>query len=149
MKPGYFLIPVLLIALTVTFIEFGCSKSSGGNCKPKMSLQSVNTTVQPNDSMIAMFKFSGCTASNGTFVSIRVRLNQAPVTQMVGPDTIYNPIPSYSASSGQYRYVLDWDDYLSETANQNDTMVFKFFVLSADSISSDTITSPQIVIMYQ
>jgi hypothetical protein len=147
MKPGYFLIPVLLIALTVTFIEFSCTKSSSG--KPTIQLQSITTTVQPNDSMIATFKFGGASASNGSFYSIRVRLNQAPVTQMVGPDTINNPIPTFSAGSGQYRYVLDWDDYLSETANQNDTMVFKFFVLTADSISSDTITSPQIVILYQ
>jgi hypothetical protein len=147
MKPGYFLIPVLLIALTVTFIAFSCTKSSSG--KPTIQLQSITTTVQPNDSMIAMFKFGGASASNGSFYSIRVRLNQAPVTQMVGPDTINNPIPTFSAGSGQYRYVLDWDDYLSETANQNDTMVFKFFVLTADSISSDTITSPQIVILYQ
>jgi len=147
MKPGYFLIPVLLIALTVTFIEFSCTKSSSG--KPTIQLQSITTTVQPNDSMIATFKFGGASASNGSFYSIRVRLNQAPVTQMVGPDTINNPIPTFSAGSGQYRYVLDWDDYLSETANQNDTMVFKFFVLTADSISSDTITSPQIVVLYQ
>ena len=147
MKPGYFLIPVLLIALTVTFIEFSCTKSSSG--KPTIQLQSITTTVQPNDSMIATFKFGGASASNGSFYSIRVRLNQAPVTQMVGPDTINNPIPTFSAGSGQYRYVLDWDDYLSETANENDTMVFKFFVLTADSISSDTITSPQIIIVNQ
>ena len=147
MKPGYFLIPVLLIVLTAILFAGSCTKSSGG--KPTIKLESITTTVQPNDSMIATFKFGGASASNGYFYSIRVRLNQAPVTQMVGPDTIYNPIPSYSASSGQYRYVLDWDDYLSETANQNDTMVFKFFVLTADSISSDTITSPQIVIINQ
>jgi hypothetical protein len=147
MKPGYFLIPVLLIALTVILFAGSCTKSSGG--KPTIKLESITTTVQPNDSMIAMFKFGGASASNGTFYSIRVRLNQAPVTQMAGPDTINNPIPSFSATSGEYRYVLDWDDYLSETANQNDTMVFKFFVLTADSISSDTITSPQIIIVNQ
>jgi hypothetical protein len=147
MKPGYFLIPVLLIALTVTFIAVSCSKSSNG--KPTIKLESITTNVQVNDSMIAMFKFGGATASNGTFYSIRVRLNQAPVTQQVGPDTIPNPIPSFQASTGEYRYVLDWDDYLSETATQNDTMVFKFFVLTADSVSSDTITSPQVVIQYQ
>lgn len=147
MKPGYFLIPVLLIALTVTFIAVSCKKSGGG--KPTIKLESITTTVQPNDSMIAMFKFGGASASNGYFYSIRVRLNQAPVTNQAGPDTIPNPIPSYNANSGEYRYVLDWGDYLSETANQNDTMVFKFFVLTADSISSDTITSPQIIIVNQ
>lgn len=147
MKPGYFLIPVLLIALAVTFIAVSCKKSGGG--KPTIKLESITTTVQPNDSMVALFKFGGATASNGMFYSIRIRLNQAPVSNQAGPDTVPNAIPSFTANSGEYRYVLDWDDYLSETANQNDTMVFKFFVLTADSISSDTITSPQIIIVNQ
>ena len=52
MKPGSLLIPIVLIALTV----IGCSKNSGG--KPSLSLESINTTVQVNDSMRSMFKFS-------------------------------------------------------------------------------------------
>lgn len=148
MKPGYFLIPVLLIALTVTFVVFSCTKSGSGN--PTLKLESINTTVQPNDSMIAMFKFGGGSVSNGYFVSIRTRLNQAPLTNQPGPDTLYNPIPSYAASSGEYRYVLDWNDYLSETANQNDTIVFKFYTTNADTLMpSDTVTSPQIIIINQ
>jgi hypothetical protein len=148
MKPGYFLIPVLLIALTVTFIAFSCTKSGSG--KPTLKLESVNTTVQPNDSMIATFKFGGGSVSNGYFISIRTRLNQAPLTQQPGPDTLYNPIPSYAAGSGEYRYSLPWNGYLSETANQNDTIVFKFFTTNADTTdSSNIITSSKIIIINQ
>jgi hypothetical protein len=147
MKPGYFLIPVLLIALTVTFIVFGCTKSGG---KPTLKLESVNTTVQPQDSMIAMFKFGGSSVSNGYFVSIRTRLNVAPLTNQSGPDTLYNPIPSYSSGSGEYRYSLPWNGYLSESANENDTIVFKFYTLTSDTlVSSDTVLSPQIIIVNQ
>lgn len=142
MKPGSLLIPVVLIVLTV----IGCKKNSGG--KPTLTLESINTTVQPNDSMRSTFKFtSGGALGNGTFGSIRIRLNQLPATNPSGGDTIGTPIPSFSGSNGEFRYALPWQGYLSETAGQNDTVIFKFFVLTADSVSSDTVTSPQVVIL--
>ena len=142
MKPGSLLIPIVLIVLTV----IGCSKNSGG--KPSLSLESINTTVQPNDSMRSMFKFSsGGALGNGSFGSIRIRLNQLPATNPSGGDTILTPIPSFSGSNGEFRYALPWQGYLSETAGQNDTVIFKFWVLTADSVSSDTVTSPKVVIL--
>jgi hypothetical protein len=146
MKPGHILISTALIILVI-----GSCKKSGSGSKPKLTLESINTTVQVNDSLRALFKFSnGGGLNNGTFYSIRIRLNQAPPSDTAGPDTLPTPVPSFSGgNSGEFRYVLAWNGYLSETGFENDTMIFKFFVLTADSISSDTITSPQIVVLYQ
>ncbi|HXB94388.1 MAG TPA: hypothetical protein VNU70_04485 [Puia sp.] len=145
MKPGHFLLPVLAIVLVMG----SCKKSNTGT-HPKMSLGSINTQIKPNDSMIAVFNFdnSGGTLGTGTFYSIRIRLNQSPPFIQAGPDTLSTSIPDFGgANKGQFRYVLNWDDYLSGSGHVNDTLQFKFFALTPDSVSTDTITSPQIVVI--
>jgi hypothetical protein len=146
MKSGYVLIPALFVLL-ITLIVTSCNKS-GSSTKPKLSLESITTTVEPNGEMDAKFKFSkGSSLGNGMFGSIRIRLNQLPPTNPSGGDTILTPIPDFSAQSGEFTLDLPWSGYLSETAGQNDTVIFKFFVLTVDTLSSDTIKSPQIVIL--
>jgi hypothetical protein len=145
MKLGYFLLPVLLI-----FLVMGSCKKSNTGTHPKISLESINTKIQPNDSMVVLFKFdnSGGTLGTGTFYSIRIRLNQTPPFILAGPDTLTAFIPDFGgASNGEFRYVLDWNDYLSGSGHLNDTLQFKFFALTPDSLSTDTITSPQIIIL--
>ena len=145
MKPGYFLLPVVSILL----IMGSCKKSNTGS-HPKISLESINTKIQPNDSMIVLFKFdnSGGTLGTGTFYSIRIRLNQTPPFILAGPDTLTTYIPDFGgASKGEFRYVLNWDNYLSGSGHLNDTLQFKFFAITPDSLSTDTIVSPQIVIL--
>jgi hypothetical protein len=145
MKPGYFLLSVLSVILVMG----SCKKSNTGT-HPKISLESINTKIQPYDSMIVLFKFdnSGGTLGNGMFYSIRIRLNQTPAFILAGPDTLTTAIPSFgNAGMGEFRYVLDWDNYLSGSGHLNDTLQFKFFAMTPDSVSTDTITSPQIVVL--
>jgi hypothetical protein len=149
MKSGSFLIPASLIVLTVTtFLVVGCSKNSNG--KPKLSLESITSTVQVNDSLVAMFKFSGTSVSGGSFVSIRIRLNQQPPLEQ-GIDTLSSPIPTYSASSGEYRYSLaqNTNALSSGSPGPPDTLKFKYYTLTADSLSSDTVTSPVVIVLNQ
>ena len=101
--------------------------------------------------MTATFNFtnSGGTLGNGTFVSIRTRLNQAPLgaTDTVGDSVLYSTIPDFGGvSKGEFKYVLEAQGYLSQLDAANDTFQFKFFALTPDSLSSDTVTSPPIVI---
>jgi hypothetical protein len=151
MKLGSFLIPAVLLALiTTTLVVIGCSKNNSG--KPTLSLVSINTTVQAYDSLRITFKFTGGNnVSNGTLWSIRDRINQLPVTNGSGDDTVPFPLPSFSGGSGQIYLSLPWQGYLNETATQNDTLFFKFYVQEANdsSMVSDTVYSPQIVVLYQ
>jgi hypothetical protein len=148
MKSGYFLVSVLSLTLIV---GIGCGKSSGS--KPKISLESINQVVGHDDSMRAMFKLSNASnLSNGLFVAIRDRINQVPfpVTDSVGLDTFPVQIPNFGGrSSGEMRFALPAQGFLSESGNlhMNDTLIYKFFVVTAGGQSSDTISSPKIVIL--
>jgi hypothetical protein len=150
-KPDSFLIPALLVALiATTLVVVSCSKNNSG--KPSIKLESINTTVQVNDSMRVTFKFTGGgNISNANFWSIRNRINQLPPTNPSGSDTIYFQLPSFSGNSGEIYFSLPWNGYLNETATENDTFFFKFYVqsLTDSTVISDTVNSPQIVVLYQ
>ncbi|GGA87004.1 hypothetical protein [Puia dinghuensis] len=149
MKPGYFLVSVFLL---VIIIAISCGKSGSGS-KPKISIESINTVVQHDDSMRALFKLSNAAGlSNGTFVAIRKRLNQAPIPAQdtAGVDTFPVQIPNFNgSSSGEMRFALPAQGFLSQTSDLhiNDTLIYKFFVLTTGNVSSDTIPSPKIVIL--
>jgi hypothetical protein len=150
MKPGHLLVSVLLVTLIAVF---SCGKSNSKS-KPKLTLQSITTTVDtlpPHDSLVALFKFSsGDHLPGGTFYAIRVRLNQTPLpaNDSVGLDTFPNTIPDFPGSSGQIRFSLN-HDFLSQSTpiNQNDTIIYKFFAITPDSVSTDTLKSPHIVVI--
>jgi hypothetical protein len=148
-----FLIPAVLVTLIVTtLIVVSCNKNNSG--KPTLSLESINTTVQANDSMRVTFKFTGGgQISNGLFWSIRNRINVNPLTNQSGSDTINFTLPSFSGNSGQIYFSLPWNGYLNETSSENDTFLFKFFVQNADTsvttLTSDTVKSPQVVVLFQ
>jgi hypothetical protein len=148
-----FLIPATLVTLIVTtLVVISCNKNNSG--KPTLSIESINTTVQANDSMRVTFKFTGGSQiSNGLFWSIRNRINVNQLTNQSGSDTINFSLPAFSGNSGQIYFSLPWNGYLNETSTENDTFLFKFFVQNADTsvttLTSDTAKSPQIVVLYQ
>lgn len=148
MKSGYF--PAFVLFLTL-IVGIGCGKSSSS--KPRISLESISQVVGHNDSMRAMFKLSNASnLSNGLFVAIRNRINQVPFPKAdsVGLDTFPVQIPNFGGrSSGEMRFALPAQGFLSESANlhMNDTLIYKFFVLTTSGRSSDTISSPKVVIL--
>src|ERR1700749_1393233 len=101
MKLGYLLISAFFAVLMI----YACVKSSTSK-HAQLSLESITRTVYSADSlgvdsMTALFKFSnsGGTLGNGTFVSIRQRLNQVPPLIPVGNDTLYSTIPDFGGVS--------------------------------------------------
>ncbi len=154
MKRGSFLIPFLLVAsILTTLIAIGCSKTNGG--KPTLSLESISTPVFPNDSCRIKFKFTGGSSiSGGTIWLIRHRTNQLPPDQASGGDTVSYGLPTFSRNTGEIYWSLPWNGYLNETSTQNDTLFFQFWVQNGvDSASttqtSDTVTSPQVIVLFQ
>lgn len=145
MKPGSFLIPVILCSIVI----FSCSKSSS-SVKPQFTLTSIDKNPVPiNDSLVVHFKFTTGSVSNGYFVSVRTRLNQRPPQNVAGSDTLVNPVPDLEgASKGEFRYALP-SDYLQTGSGQNDTIIMQYFVLTSSGKSSDTISSPKIIALYQ
>jgi hypothetical protein len=150
MKPGSFLIPIIIVTIT-SLVIFSCSKSGSGT-KPTFSLTSIDkTTIGPNDSLIVHFKFTnGSSVQNGSFVSILDRLNEVPpLDGETVADTLRNPIPDLEgASKGEFRYALAHSSiYQSTSLGLNDTIVMKFFVLSSSGVSSDTISSEKLIVL--
>ncbi len=150
MKLTPFLIPALLI--TLVYCVLSCSKSNGG--KPSISIESITTTVDQNTAnMVATLKFKspGGKLSGGSFYSFRTRLNQDPPANPAGgSDTLANPIPSFpNQTQGELVYTLPYNGYLSYGGTENDTLVFKFWAVDAAGNTSDTVSSPKIIIVNQ
>jgi hypothetical protein len=145
MKSKYFLVSFLLI------LVISCTKDSGG--KPTTSIESITSIVPPQGTMVAKIKFTQNNGklANGTFISIRNRLNQIqipPATENI--DTLVGPIPNFpDKNKGEFEFQLDWVTYLHQSDAENDTIQFKFAVVDTDGNKSDTITSPIIVILSQ
>jgi len=140
------LTPFLVPAFLVIFVACGKNNSSS---KPEISIESINSPVYDSTELQVKLKFTSTSGklSGGSFVSIRTRLNQAPPTNLSGGDTIANPIPTFpSTQRGEFEYTLPYD-YLTATAHQNDTLIFKFAAIDAAGKSSDTISSAKIVII--
>ena len=130
------------------FIAFSCKKTGSG--KPEISIQSINTVIPYTGELDAVLKFTDKKGDlgNGTFTAIIVNLNQQPPTNLLN-DTIVSSIPSFpSNTTGQLEFTLPAGNF-QEHATQNDTLKIKFFAIDASGISSDTITSPLIVALYQ
>ncbi|HTR31015.1 MAG TPA: hypothetical protein VMH27_17210 [Puia sp.] len=150
MKPGSFLIPCLLVAFIVAvLITISCNKTGSGIAT--LSLESISSPVFAHDSMRVRFKFTnGTSISNGTLGWIRTRLNQAPAMHPSGNDTFGYQLPAYTANTGEIYLSLPWDGYLSTGSPENDTLIFRFFATNAsDSLTTDTVRTPQIVVNFQ
>ncbi|MDR3716684.1 MAG: hypothetical protein P4L51_28080 [Puia sp.] len=152
MKLSSLLIPAFLLVLLYSI--FSCSKSNGG--KPSISIESITRTVDQNTgNMVATLKFKspGGKLSGGSFYSLRLRLNQDPPPPTSGyadTNTLQNLIPSFpNQTSGEMIYTLPYNGYLSSGGSENDTLLFKLWVIDAANNVSDTITSPQVVIINQ
>ncbi|MBN8852462.1 MAG: hypothetical protein BGO55_01790 [Sphingobacteriales bacterium 50-39] len=144
MKLSSFLIPGILITMVIA--GGSCSKSGGGS-KPKVSIASINNPIQPDQDLDVDLKFTnGNNLSGGWLVVIRTRVNQIPPINTIGGDTIVAQLPTYSSvDKGELEFTQPYQGYLHFDDHINDTLIFKFAVIDANGISSDTITSPKIV----
>jgi hypothetical protein len=97
------------------------------------------------------FQSNSANLSEGTLVVIRNRLNQRPLSGgSSSPDTLTGPIPQFpNQAKGQFEYTLDWGSYLHQSDAENDTVIFKFAAIDKSGNSSDTISTPKIVVNYQ
>jgi len=143
MKLSCLLLPGILITVAIS----ACSKSGNGS-KPKISIESLNNPVQPDESLTVNIKFSsGSKLSKGTFLAIRTRLNQIQPPNPVSGDTVTFQIPEFSADKGELEFIQPYQGYLHFIDHINDTLVIKFAVIDVNGKSSDTVSSPQIIVI--
>lgn len=134
----------------LSILAIACSKDN--QSKPSLTIESITQIVPPNGQMEAKIKFTQKNGklSGGTFVAIRNRLNQIALPPNEQPaDTIPGVIPAFpDKDKGDMVFTLPWV-VLHENDIENDTILFKFFVIDTDNVSSDTVVSDKIVILYQ
>jgi hypothetical protein len=148
MKPASFLIPALLVLVVVS-----CSKNNSSS-KPSLSIQSMNTTVEPGGILDVKLKFTnGGNLSGANFLAIRVRLNTIPLPSVITPsgsDTVITTIPDFPGQqSGVFDYTMPYQGYLTTGNTTNDTLMFKFAAITNSGVSSDTISSSPVIIVNQ
>lgn len=139
----------LFVSCFTLLIFAACSKSNSGG-RPSLTLDNISKTVDSFSNLEANFTFhnGSATLSGGTLNSLRMRINQIPPTNIPGSDTVASPIPDYpDQNTGKYNLELPYQGYLSTGSPENDTLIFKFWVIDIAGKSSDTLTSPKVVIL--
>jgi hypothetical protein len=144
MKISHSVLPIALL-----FLALACNKDQY-QTKPQITIESINTIIPVGGGMQAMLKFTQKDGKlgQGTFIAIRNRLNiQGLPPGTSSTDTLVSPIPEFpDKNDGEFQFTLDYT-YLHQSDTQNDTIIFKFAVVDRVGNKSDTIPSPQIVVI--
>lgn len=156
MKRAFFRLPFSSLIKPLCCILFICAapscKKNNSNSKPSLTIKSINPTVVPvNGTLDIVLDYNAPNENlgGGYFVAIRNRLNQNPVPPGGGnTDTFSGPIPSFPPHvKGQLEFTNNWQS-LHESGNSDpDTIIMKFAAIGTDSVSSDTIQTPKIIIL--
>lgn len=137
------------------FVLVSCSKDSN-TTKPQLSIKSINSTDIPlNGTLDIILQFSSKKGNlgGGHFYAHRQRLNQSFVdTTTTNSNDFSGIIPSFSGTSkGEFEFTADYGPLFQQNNDpaENDTLEFKFAAMTVDSVWSDTITSPKIIVRAQ
>jgi hypothetical protein len=134
---------------SISLLAISCNKNSY-TTKPQISIESITTVVPLNGEFDAKLKYTDKQGDlgNGIFNAVRISLNQQPPTDSLASE-FSSPIPNFNNKSlGELEFTLP-PGSLSEHTTQNDTLQFQFSVTDRAGNTSDTITSPVIVVLYQ
>jgi hypothetical protein len=145
----------VLIITILSFFFISCKKNSTGGA-PKLSFESVSPTVL-NRGQIILFTLSFTDADNNLLGDSALYIEKV-VPQCPADTTfkIWQPLPSYTASGNQKVQILISYGYGSglssppigePVCNENDTCFFKFALKDQAGHTSDTVSSPTIVII--
>ncbi|HTS45480.1 MAG TPA: hypothetical protein VMH01_13865 [Puia sp.] len=141
---------IYLLGCLFLLSVIACNK--GSQTKPVISVESITQVVPVGGGFETLLKFTESSGKlgQGTFAAIRHRLNQQPLLSTEQqPDDFIMPIPAFpDKAKGELDFTLTWNN-LHESDEENDTIVFKIAVTDRLGNVSDTIVTPQVVILYQ
>lgn len=144
------LIPVIaMIAFACLLVS--CSKDKF-QTTPQIEVKDYNSKEIPrNGTLVIRFDYFDKEGDlgKGNMYIFRQRLNKIPPTPANDrPDELNYVIPEFTdKDQGELRLTLNEFDFLSESATENDTMVFKVAVTDRGGNTSDTLVTDQIVVL--
>jgi hypothetical protein len=151
MVRAFFLKPVFLI-ISLCCIIISCNKNKY-TIKPQISIKSINKTLlSPGEDLDIIFQYTSKKGNlgGGYLVALRTRLNK-DFLQNSNTDTFSGPIPQFpNESKAEFDFFASHQslyDAGSGNPTEPDTIIFKFAAIDADKNSSDTITSPRIIVL--
>lgn len=139
---------LLSTAILSVVLLLACGKDKF-QTKPLIEVKDYNSKVIPRNGTLVIrlnyFDKEGDLGDGDMYV-YRQRLNVIPPNQDRG-DILTYVIPSFNnRDQGELRLQFNEVDFLSESTNVNDTMVFKIAVKDRAGNASDTITTDKIVV---
>jgi hypothetical protein len=141
---------LLIIAiLSSTILLTACDKGKF-ETKPLIEVKNYNSKeILANGSLVIRLDYFDKEGDigDGVMYVLRKRLNVIPPNQD-RPDLLNYMIPKFNdRDQGELRLEFQEENFLSESTNQNDTMIFRIAVTDRAGNASDTITTDQIVVI--
>jgi hypothetical protein len=140
----------LLFSIFLFVIFTGCKKDGSGDA-PTLKFKSVNSTeIQSGDIVQFTLSFEG--GSGNDTITVQEIVPYCSGSSFI---TTY-PLPSYPVSKNQngeitvtYGYNAGGYVDISPKCSMNDTAVFRFSLKDDKQHTSDTVSSPTVILYYQ
>jgi len=125
----------------------GCNKDKFGST-PTLKFKSVNTTVLTNGQQLEFtLSFTDGSGNLASSMYVEELVPTCPASSFNEMDSI----PTFPSSKNQKGDLVVTYPYenISPKCQQNDTAVFRFAISNKANHTSDTVSSPPIIIIYQ
>lgn len=143
----------LLLITIVSLLVFASCRKNNANDAPTLKFKSVNTT-QLHQQGLLNFTLSFTDGPGNLLDSVYVQ-EIAPGCPSSSFDGYY-PVPAFPTSRNQkgdvvvtFGYNVSGYTNISPQCQQNDTAVFRFAIRDINKKTSDTVSSPPIILFYQ
>jgi hypothetical protein len=136
----------VLFSIFLFAILSGCGKDKFESA-PSLKFKSVNTNVLGNDQRI-QFTLSFTDAEGDISDSLYIeKFEPTCIGSRVDDDYVIPEFPTSKNVEGDFLVTFDYS-YISPKCSRNDTAVFRFAIKDKAGHTSDTVSSPPIIILY-
>ena len=143
----------LLLLTIVSLVVFASCRKNTANSAPTLKFKSVNTTQLHQQELIHFtLAFTDGPGNLLDSVYVEEKVPNCPTSNLSG----YFPVPAFPTSKNQkgdvvvtFGYNVSGYTSLSPQRQENDTAVFRFAIRDVNKNTSDTVSSPPIILYYQ
>jgi hypothetical protein len=137
----------ILFSIFLFWMLAGCTKDKFGS-KPTLKFKSVNTTVLTNGQQLEFtLSFTDGTGNLASSMYVEEMVPTCAASNFAEMDSI----PKFPSSKNQKGDLVVSYPYenIAPKCQQADTAVFRFAISNKENHTSDTVSSPPIIILYQ